>query len=500
MSPQLTRRTRRRWRASVIGALPMLLVSAAAAQSAAAGWHNDPAHVRLGYETVTLPGDEKMGLLGATYLVEARPGLCIGPGVYSAVSGQRGGLFVVGGEAALCMRLMPSLSLQAGLFVGGGGGGAAPVGGGLMLRPHVDLLWDFGRFRAGLSASNVSFPNGNIGSNQIGVVLETDSLFSYHAAGDYPGGAVPPRQGGGMGFDRITAVATLYSPHGGGLGNSGTPMAAYIGLVGARGEAQWGDHVYAGIEASGAVNSSASGYAELLGLLGTRTVLFDDRLTLGVRVAVGAGGGGDIPTGGGLLLKAASDLRVQVSRDLALQIEGGYATAPQGTLHAPFAALGLQWNLSSLPGQPARPVRQEFAFGVETYVDAQRRAGPAQSLQSVSLRFNRYIGEHVYVSGQAQSAYAGDAGAFAAGLIGAGAQWSLGRWSWGAELLVGAAGGGGVDSGGGIVRPTVFAGFEVSPAIVLQASAGRVRAFSGSLDSNVFGVSVVFPFIVAGLP
>jgi len=229
--------------------------------------------------------------------------------------------------------------------------------------------------------------------------------------------------------------------------------------------------------------------------------LFDDRLTLGARVALGMAGGGDLPTGGGFLAKASSDLRVQVSRDLALQIEGGFATAPQGTFRATYAALGLQWNLSPLPGQPARPVRQEFAFGAETYVNAARTAGPPQSLQNVSLRFNRYVDDHVYVSGQAQSAYAGQAGAFSAGLIGAGAQWPLGaRWTLGAELLVGAAGGGGVDSGGGIVRPNVFVGFELSPAVVLHASAGRVRAFSGALDSNVFGVSVVFPFIVAGLP
>lgn len=458
--------------------------------------------MRLGYETLSLPGGENMGLVGTSYLVQARPGFCIGPAVYSAASGQRGGLFVVGGEAAWCTQLAPRLSLQAGLFVGGGGGGAAPVGGGLMLRPHADLLWDFGRFRAGLSASSVKFPNGQIGSSQLGIVVETDGRFGYHAAGDYPAGvAVPPRQGGGMGFDRITAMATVYKPRGAALGNSGTPLAAHIGLVGARGEAQWGDHVYIGIEASGAVNSSASGYAELLGLLGTRAVLLDDRLTLGARVALGMGGGGDLPTGGGLLAKASADLRVQISRDLALQFEGGYAIAPQGSLRAPFAALGLQWNLAPLPGQPAQPVRQEFAFGVETYTNAQRNVGPPRSLQSVSLRFNRYIGEHVYLSGQAQSAYGGGAGAFAAGLIGAGAQWTLGsRWTLGAEMLVGAAGGGGVDSGGGIVRPTLFAGFDLTPAVVLQASVGRVRAISGALDSNVFGLSVVFPFVVAGLP
>jgi hypothetical protein len=134
--------------------------------------------VRLGYETVQLPGDEQMGLLGTSYLVEVARGLCLGPGVYSAVSGQRGGLFVVGAEAAVCTQLYGPIHLQAGLYVGGGGGGAAPVGGGLMLRPHIDLLWDFGSgYRAGVSWASVHFPSGQIDSQQFGLVFESTVSF-----------------------------------------------------------------------------------------------------------------------------------------------------------------------------------------------------------------------------------------------------------------------------------------------------------------------------------
>jgi len=121
------------------------------AQAVPAGdWRSAPASARIGYETLTLPGDERMGLVGMSYLVQVRPGLCLGPAVYGAASGQRGGFFTIGADAALCTQLAGPLGLQAGLYVGGGGGAAAPVGGGLMLRPYANLLWDFGPLRAGV--------------------------------------------------------------------------------------------------------------------------------------------------------------------------------------------------------------------------------------------------------------------------------------------------------------------------------------------------------------
>jgi hypothetical protein len=82
----------------------------------ASGWREAPAFGRIGYETIDLPGGEKMGLVGLSYLVQAREGLCLGPAVYGAASGQRGGFFTIGAEAALCTRLYGPLNLVAGLY------------------------------------------------------------------------------------------------------------------------------------------------------------------------------------------------------------------------------------------------------------------------------------------------------------------------------------------------------------------------------------------------
>ncbi len=474
---------------------------ASAQGDAANGWQRAPAFARLGYETITLPGDEKLGLVGLSYLVQARPGLCLGPAVYGAASGQRGGFFTIGAEAALCTQLAGPLSLQAGLYVGGGGGAAAPVGGGLMLRPYANLLWDFGPLRAGVSVSSVNFPNGEIGSSQVGVVFDVPMSFTYQPVGN----AMPARLGPartGMGFDRVLAVAGVYRPSRGSLGTSGTPLPSNIGYLGARAESMLWPDVYVGLEANGAASGGVDGYAEILGSLGAEIPLGDSGIRLGGRLAFGMGGGGDVPMGGGLLGKAALDLSVPLSRDFSLGLEAGWASAPQGDFSAPFASLALRWALDPLPGVAPVPVRQEWSAGIELYTDAARKDGSSRSMQNLSFKYSRFVGETLYLSGQVQSAYQGNAGAYTAGLIGAGGLWRFepGLLA-GVELLAGAAGGGGVDTGGGaIVKPMAYVGAQLSKPLSLRLGAGWVKTLNGELSSPVADLTLSFAFDVAGRP
>jgi hypothetical protein len=211
------------------------------------------------------------------------------------------------------------------------------------------------------------------------------------------------------------------------------------------------------------------------------------------------GGGGDMPMGGGLLAKAALDLAVPLTRELGLGLEAGWAYAPQGDFSAPFASVALRWSLDPLPGAPPVTVRQEWSAGVELFSDAARKAGPSQSLQSVSFKYSRFIGETMYVTGQVQSAYQGNAGAFSVGLFGVGAQWRQDGWLAGAELLAGAAGGGGVDTGGGaIVKPMGYVGLALTPATSLRLGGGWVKAVNGELSSPVLDLSVTYAFGVPG--
>ena len=387
------------------------------------------------------------------------------------------------------------------MYAGGGGGGSAPVGGGLMLRPHADLWWDFGPYRAGVSLSQVRFANGDIDSRQLGLVWSLNTDFRFvprQRLGE------PLDQGGrsGMGFDRLQAVFGAYKPRAGASRLSGGPLSSRIGFVGTRLERSMGDNLYWGVEAAGAASGGVAGYAEYLGTLGTETTVWSNVLTLGARAALGMGGGGDVDVGGGLLAKAGVYGTVRLTRELGFSLEGGYTVAPQGTFKAWHAAASLAWILDDPTDltAPARTARTEWVGGVERYA-ALRRDGSTRTLQAVTLKANRFVASHVYLTGQAHSGYGGGAGGYTVGLFGVGVQTpSLGRFHAGAEALIGAAGGGGVQSqGGAITQPNAYVGVDIGRSLSLRVGAGRIQSLRhGGLRANVLDVGLAFTFGVPG--
>lgn len=463
-----------------------------------------PAEFRLGFETVTLPGDEAMGLVGGTYLLEILPDFYAGPAAYGALTGERGGLYTGGLEAAWRKPLWRGLEMQAGYYAGGGGGGAAAQGGGLMLRPHVDLLWRFGRQRAGLSWSQVRFANGQIDSQQLGVVWSVDDRF-FHTAADRIGSTGLFDQRGGAGMDRLGVTLGVYRPFPGVVDVSGAPAAGNIGTAGFRMEQYLTPNWLWGVESAGAIHGGADGFAEVLGTLAWETPVLGERLHLGARGALGMGGGGRVNAGGGLFAKAGLYARADLGRHHYVSFDGGVAVSPDGEFRARYGSvlLGMMLDQPRFPLGAASPGLVDgwqWSGSMQHYRAAQRYGRPAQSLQAIGFKIDRQLGSGFYLSGQAHSALAGDAGGYSVGLVGLG--WETPPTAWGmsvgAEALAGAAGGGGIDTqGGAITQPMLFVAQNLSEGQRLRLGAGRVTSRKGQLDSTVFDVSLSFAF---GLP
>ena len=494
--------------ATIAAACPALAAEAVPALAAdgAAAAPSDPvvarpaAHARITFESVRFPGNERVGFIGTTYLVDLPrvAGLSVGPAVYGAITGRRGGFFTVGGEVAWRRPLIGPLGFELGFYAGGGGGAGAPQGGGLMLRPHADLLWDFGSYAAGLSVSRVHFPNGDIDSTQLGLVLNVVSDFRFVPARRLD---TPTRGSGrsGFGFDRIQAVAGFYRPRGGTLLSDGRAAPGTIGYVGARAEQAFGSNAYWGVEANGAAQREVAGYAEYLGTLGVETELLRDSLNVGGRIAVGMAGGGAIQTGGGLLVKAALYGVIRLSDNFGLSLEGGLTSAPRGDFTALHGSASLVWALDGPRGSiaPAQPTRTDFSGGVERY-RAARNDGSTRTLVTDTLKINRYLSDHFYLTGQVHSAVSGGAGGYTAAYLGAGWMQPLGfGLHAGAELIAGAAGGGGVASGGAVVQPMLYVGWQPLPSLALRVGAGRIQSLRGELGSTAIDASLVFIYGVA---
>lgn len=493
--------TARPLRPRAIACALALAAPLAAAQDSGLRTETVPTSVMLGVERLRLPEGEHMGLVGATLLFDVGGDWGIGPSVYGAASGRRGGFFVGGAEVQKRWDLGGGRALAAGFFVGGGGGAAAPVGSGLMLRPALTLLQDVGReWQVGLSWSSVRFPDGEITSQQLGLVVAWRGDFRHYSGGG-TGAPVASRSATGLGFDRMLITAGRYRLTEG-SGRS-------IGLIGARAERRTGvEGLVWGVEAAAASSGDAAGYMELLGTAAWSAAPLASALPswrVGVRGSAGLGGGGAVPTGGGMMLRAGVTTEISPRRGWTVGAEFGRVHGTNGTLRANHAQVWLGIDLE--PGLDGgldgtgRVVRTEWSATLQHHARSTRKDGSRKPLDTIGLKLNRYVGDNVYLSAQTHAAFGGGAGAYGLGLVGIGvANRSTSSTRLGAELLVGAAGGGGVETAGGaIVQGILWAGGKLSPVSEWRIGGGLVRSRGGNgLDSPVIELSWSRAFDLGG--
>ena len=477
--------------ALLLATVTSVLLAATHASAQEARVESLPTSGALGIENVRLPKGEHMGLVGGTLLFDIGGDWGLGPAVYGAASGHRGGFFVTGVELQRRWRLGPGLALATGLYAGGGGGAGAPVGGGLMLRPAVTLWKDLGpSLQFGLSWSSVRFPGGTIAGNQVGIALGWRQEFMY--LDESAGTTVPPLDRAlGLGFDRMVATAQSYRLDDG--------SGRRIGLAGARAERRSNiDGLTWGLEAAAAAKGGAAGYAEILGTAGLSIAPLPTALPtwrVGVRLGAGLAGGGAVATGGGLIGKAAATMEWSPWPGWTVGGELGRVRGVNGPLRARQAQLWVGLDLEPGLGGQAHPratlVHTEWSGVLQHHERVERRDGTRQAIDTIGLKLNRYLGEHLYLSGQAHSAYAGGAGAYSVGLVGAGlAMRPAATLRLGAELLVGAAGGGGTNTAGGaIVQGLAWAGWSPSAVGEWRAGIGSMHPLHGGRSSPLIELS-----------
>lgn len=459
-----------------------------------------PTSTLLGFERIKLPQGERLGLVGTSVLFQVGDSFGVGPAVYGAATGERGGFFVGGVEAQYRVALGRNVSLATGVYAGGGGGGSAPVGGGLMLRPAATLLYDLSRtVQVGLSWSMVKFPSGQIDSRQFGLVFAWRDEFRHHDAAS-EGQKVFAGRASGFGFDRMAATGSIYKFSEG--------SGRRIGLAGARADRRTEvPGVTLAMEAAAAATGNAAGYMEILGSIGWSVEPLPSALPslrIGARGALGLGGGGAVPTGGGTIAKALATLEWSPAPGWTVGVEGGYVHGLNGTLRAKSASAWVGLDLEPALDGKSEPtgtvVRSEWTGAIQHHLRAKRVDGSERPLDTIGLKLTRSVGRNFYITGQAHSAFAGGAGAYSIGLVGAGvATRADGGPRIGFEALVGAAGGGGVaTSGGAIAQSLLWAGWGSSANSEWRVGVGSVRSLRGGLSSPIVELSWTKAFGFAG--
>ena len=473
-------------------------------------WRNRT--LRFSFEEIDMPDEgEKMGLYSLGAYDQLKPWLYGGITLYGAATGQRGGFFTGGYALGLERQLFDNLIFDAGGYVGAGGGGSAAQGGGLMIRPHVGFKYDFSWSKLGLNYTYVDFPNGNISSDAIALSLDIpfSSLILNWEDDGSPVADYFRVDWSNVSRHRshLAARVRTYSPVSGSKTTSGGSLNNSLGLVGVEYSYFINDKWFTTFETAGALSGGVGGYAELLAGIGYRLPLTnDDRMAILPALIIGGAGGGSVETGGGFVARANLGLEYRLSQDLSLIMDGGYLTAPDGNFDTTYLGLNLAYVMETFSqDQKGAPLveadiikitKWRFRPAHQWYFDAQRKRGSSRDMQLLGGKIDWMGGDWWYLTGQGLSAYGGGAGGYSEGHWGVGIlgpSWKNLRFY--GEMLIGAGGGGGVDSGSALLfKPSIGLEYNLNNDLSLQAGIGKVISKEGNLDANTLDASLVWRF------
>jgi hypothetical protein len=455
-----------------------------------------PAAVESNWTSMKMPDGGRTAFASLSYMMAYGEDWGFGPGVYGAARGNYGGIFTVGFTGQRRWRLTGNTHLAASLYVGAGGGVSSQqlrFGGGLMLRPELSLRTEFGPWYSGIGIAQIRFPSGNVKSGA-GLAFTLGRAMDFASFSPDEAGS-PGRSGRrtGLGFDEIALTGGMEKPRASSRDRSGNPRTANVGKAGGELRQYIADGSWWGVEASGAAKGGADGYMEVLGQIGQDWALFGTpRLRIGGQLGAGLGGGGNLDTGNGLLLRAGPTLRWITPWGPSLRVDAGYTAAPSGHYGATYLRAALSMPLDRTPtligDDPGGTVRVQQLGASVLYLPRMRfKDGRKEAVTHLAVNMSREFSPNVYGSALAGSAAAGSAGAYSFGLFGLGVQsdplW--GHTRVGAEWLVGAAGGGGVAVGGGAVtQAEVWAQWQLAERLRLRAGVGEFRTIRHNQQST----------------
>ena len=431
-----------------------------------------PNRYRISWETVTMSEESDLGFMGIGYdlfhLVNKSSTVYVGINSYSAMSGIRPGLITLGMSAGWCPQISnKGFYLDMGAFVGGGGGGGADDGGGLIIRPHLVLEKIFGNLGLRLGLSRIDFPSGSITGNQVnvGVSFRGKNYFKVEN-NEYE---FVPEEKLNTSKLRVAMVGTQYfNLKEGSVPNN--PNVEKVGLVGMQVERNISDYAYGILKLNGAFSGGTDGYMSIFLGAGGRLPIMRNRLNLEGRLLFGPTGGGGVESGGGATAQAEIGLSVLFGNGYDLKVMTGKTVSPWGPFETNHLEIGVGKSFDRLFPSKLAEGTTEFNVNAEEYAvnhmafsvynrtyfppDANDKGGVPylSSFNLLGFEIQKYIGERFSVNGGTVWAYQGDYGAYAEGLLGATYHQPIHeKWNVTVKGMFGAAGGGWLDLGGGLL-------------------------------------------------
>ena len=471
---------------------------------------------RLSFDSIKMPdNDGSMGLLGFYYLAKVSPFINGGIVGYSAISGNQGGLFVLGIEGNIYHRLISKLWINYGLFVGGGGGKVG-TGNGSMIRSQIGLSYDFERFKVGANYSYVSFPDSRIQGKQVGLSIAIPTKF-YYTNPNFIGRTINDlnmlnHSSSNIVFNRIYMgiIVKNYFQEVATKNTFGEVQDNTIWLTGFELGRFMTKNTYILLKTSGAFKGNPHGYMDFLAGIGYNYPFIPKYLSLTGKITAGSGGGGYVETGGGLLVETNIGLTLNFTPNIAMQIDGGYLNSPYGNLKAISLTSKLLYSIETASIAPT--TRTKSAEGIynfntwairitnQVYKHPKRNQNIANdNVHLICVKFDKLLNKYIFLTGQAHSAYSGNyVGGYAAGLVGVGIQSKTifnDQIKANAEMLIGAGGGGHLAIGQGAIAQSVFGiTYNFTNYFSLRMSTGKLFALKDDLNNDIIDLGLVINF------
>lgn len=199
-----------------------------------------------------------------------------------------------------------------------------------MVREKAGIDYNASGYKMGAGISHVYFPNGEITSVQPYISLQIPFTTLYTSG--WTAGELSPETFSQSLYDRDASFALSYKHYrGGSLFDKDIQPGIGISTIGVDWRHNVSGGYYYSLSTHGAYEGEADGYAEVMGGAGSRWRLCQNT-TLGLAMAIGSGGGGNVATGGGLLGAVTLNLEQKLTRQLFLSLQGGYTGAMDGGL------------------------------------------------------------------------------------------------------------------------------------------------------------------------
>lgn len=471
-----------------------------------------PALLSADYLSIKMPnGAPNMGLFGLKYDVNALPiqDLYSGLGVYSAIGGNQGGVFILGVDNDYRPEIAGPLYLNAGVFLGGGGSAASqPFGGGFMVMPYAGLSLQFKPVAFNLGWSYVKFPDGQVASSQVLFGVSAPLDFNYFDAGNvgdqslsYGDFSLP--YGAEENSWYLSPVVQVY--HVKSSSTSGLDPNLY--LVGAEAGRYFTNPFYVALRTMGVAHGNANGYMEVMVGPGYEIPLFGSDFAWDSDVMIGAGGGGSINTGNGLQGEIDTGLAWHLTPAFTPKAMFGYLASPNGQFKTWVGTLGFNYDLNLLASGSQGNALSTHSYEVhewrilaqdQTLFDPSRTTGSG-NLSFLNVSLDQFLNQSFYLSYRTSFPIVGNypnGGNSVIGQVGVGGQlFSNSRFNPFATILIGAIGGGGINAGGGLmVEPEIGLHFSATPELGLDASVGQMKSFQGDLNSTVVNAGLSLSF------